>query len=314
MKSVLIFGCNGFVGHYLAKEFKDNNYMVIGSGITEPDTKLLDFVDKYEQLDILDKDRVSEIIKSICPTYIVNLAAISSVGASWHIPVETIEVNVIGSINILEAVKEYSNNSKILLIGSSEEYAVTDSKISENDEINANNPYGISKVTQERFAELYRKEYGLKIINTRTFNHSGVGQSEVFAIPSFVRQVADINNSGKPGVISVGNLGVHRDLGDVRDMVSAYRMILESNTDYTVFNVGSGICYHLEEILDYIVSLSDQVIEIEVDSSKLRPIDNPIIWCDNSLIRRETEWAPKYTIYDAINNMFASMVKSSAEK
>lgn len=309
MKSVLIFGCNGFVGHYLAKEFKDHDYLVIGSGITEPDNELLQFVDTYEQLDILDKDRVSETIKKICPTFIVNLAAISSVGASWHIPVDTIEVNVNGSINILEAVKEFSINSKVLLIGSSEEYAVTDSRISEDNEVNANNPYGISKVTQERFAELYRKEYGLKIINTRTFNHSGVGQSDVFAIPSFVKQVAEIHNSGKAGVISVGNLEVHRDLGDVRDMVSAYRMILESNTDYTVFNVGSGICYHLEELLNYIVSLSDQAIEIKVDPSKLRPIDNPIIWCDNSLIRRETGWEPKYTIYDAIDSMFASMVK-----
>lgn len=309
MKSVLIFGCNGFVGHYLAKEFKDHDYLVIGSGITEPDNELLEFVDTYEQLDILDKDRVSETIKKICPTFIVNLAAISSVGASWHIPVDTIEVNVNGSINILEAVKEFSINSKVLLIGSSEEYAVTDSRISEDNEVNANNPYGISKVTQERFAELYRKEYGLKIINTRTFNHSGVGQSDVFAIPSFVKQVAEIHNSGKAGVISVGNLEVHRDLGDVRDMVSAYRMILESNTDYTVFNVGSGICYHLEELLNYIVSLSDQAIEIKVDPLKLRPIDNPIIWCDNSLIRRETGWEPKYTIYDAIDSMFASMVK-----
>ena len=309
MKSVLIFGCNGFVGHYLAKEFKDHDYLVIGSGITEPDNELLEFVDTYEQLDILDKDRVSETIKKICPTFIVNLAAISSVGASWHIPVDTIEVNVNGSINILEAVKEFSINSKVLLIGSSEEYAVTDSRISEDNEVNANNPYGISKVTQERFAELYRKEYGLKIINTRTFNHSGVGQSDVFAIPSFVKQVAEIHNSGKAGVISVGNLEVHRDLGDVRDMVSAYRMILESNTNCNVFNVGSGTCYHLEELLHYIVSLSDQAIEIKVDPLKLRPIDNPIIWCDNSLIRRETGWEPKYTIYDAIDSMFASMVK-----
>ncbi len=309
MKKVLIFGCGGFVGKYLSIEFISYNYQVYGTGNFEASDEVNDLINKYLIGDILDYPFVKELIKSIQPDYIINLAAISSVGESWKIPQKTIEVNTVGTLNILEAVRESDINPTILLIGSSEEYAVSNERISEDCPIIANNPYGISKVTQEQFSELYRNEYGMKIINTRTFNHTGIGQPTAFAIPSFVRQVADIHNSGKTGVIAVGNLDAHRDLGDVRDMVSAYRMILESNTKETVFNVGSGCCYHLKEILKYIISLSEQKIEIKVDSDKLRPLDNPIIWCDNSKIKNEIGWSPKYTVYDAIDLMFEKLTK-----
>lgn len=308
MKRVLIFGCAGFVGNYLAEEFLTHGYDVVGSGIEKAQVKLLAKIHSYEQCDLLDYDKVKTLIKSYQPDYIINLAAISSVALSWKIPQKTIDVNVNGSLNILEAVRESKTCPKILLIGSSEEYAISDKKIPETYEINANNPYGISKVTQEHFSELYRNEYGMKIINTRTFNHTGIGQPDKFVIPSFVKQVANIHNSHKPGVIKVGNLGAHRDLGDVRDMTSAYRMILESNTTETVFNIGSGTCYHLEEILKYIISLSDQPIKIELDREKLRPLDNPIIWCDNSKIKSEIGWMPKYTVFDAIDRMFANLI------
>jgi len=304
MKKVLIFGCGGFVGKYLAEEFSQHNYDVVGADIDKANESVLHFLRSYVVVDLLKYKDVYELISTQKPDYIINLAAVSSVGLSWRIPQKTIDVNVNGSLNILEAVREAQIDPKILLIGSSEEYAVSDTKISESYEVNANNPYGISKVTQEHFAQLYRNEYGMKIINTRTFNHTGVGQSDAFAIPSFVKQVADIHNSRKPGKIAVGNLEAHRDLGDVRDMAMAYRMILESNTERTIFNVGSGNCYHLKEVLKYIISLSDQDIEIMVDPEKLRPLDNPIIWCDNSIIKEEIGWNPKYTIFDAIDAMF----------
>ena len=181
--------------------------------------------------------------------------------------------------------------------------------ISENFPIDANNPYGISKVMQEHFSDLYRNKYGMNIVNTRTFNHTGVGQPERFAIPSFVKQVAEIHKTGKSGVIHTGNLMVKRDLGDVRDMVSAYRMILESNSTAKVFNVGSGECYLLSDILNSIINLTDVSVEVITDKDKIRPSDNPVIWCDNSFIKREIGWKPQYTIYDAIKRMFEYYLK-----
>jgi len=308
MKKVLIFGCGGFVGEYLTKEFTSHGYKVIGADIFIADDSLKNLVEMFYKVDLLEFNEVKKLICDCMPDYIINLAAVSSVGASWEIPQRTVDVNVKGSLNILEAVRAAGFAPKILLIGSSEEYSISDTKISEDYSINANNPYGISKVMQEQFAKLYRQEYGMQIITTRTFNHTGIGQPEKFAIPSFVKQVAKIHSRRENGVISVGNLAAKRDLGDIRDMVSAYRMILESSTSKSVFNVGSGNCYRMEEILKYIISLTPQRIEIKIDKDKLRPLDNPVIWCDNSLIREEIGWEPQYSVFDAINMMFESLI------
>lgn len=312
MKNILIFGCGGFVGPYLAKEFKAHNYKVYGSDIL--DKKLLPLHNFYEYFcaDILDSESIIKLIERVKPEYIINLAAVSSVGASWKIPQKTVEININGTLNILESVRKLELETRILLIGSSEEYAISDSKISEDYPLNSSNPYGITKIAQENFADIYRKIYGLDIITTRTFNHTGTGQPENFVLPGFVKQAAEIHNSGLNGKIYVGNLQVKRDFGDVRDMVSAYRMILESNTRKTTFNVGSGICYCLEELLQFIISLTSRKIEIEISSEKLRPSDNPVIWCNNSLLRSETGWAPKYTVFDAVRGMFASMTGEKA--
>lgn len=309
MKTVLIFGCAGFVGKYLIQEFMTHGYTVDGSDLTEPDEKLTESLRCYTQADLLNPQEVEQVVSNSQPDYIVNLAAISSVGMSWKIPQKTISVNVNGSLNILEAVRKLKLHPKILLIGSSEEYSASEGRISEAHPICATNPYGISKVSQELFSEMYRKEYGLNIINTRTFNHTGIGQPDTFVIPSFVKQVADIHNSRKPGVISVGNLSACRDFGDVRDMVSAYRMILESKSNNKVYNVGNGQCYSLEHILQYIISLTPEKVTVQVAQDKMRPVDNPVIWCDNNLLRTAVGWEPRYEIFETIKAMFAEMIE-----
>ena len=302
-KKVLIFGAGGF-----AEEFSSHGYEVFGTDITESKAPVW-AMSSYEVMDMLNPEDVMTLIDSTKPDYIVNLAAISSVGNSWHIPQKTISVNINGTLNILEAVRKLELRTRILLIGSSEEYAVSDSPISENYPLNAGNPYGISKIAQENFAEIYRASYGLDIISTRTFNHTGIGQPDTFVLPSFVKQAAEIHNSGQSGKIYVGNISVRRDFGDVRDMVRAYRMILESRTARKVFNVGSGFAHSLSELLDYIVSLASQKIEIVISAEKFRPSDNPVIWCDNSLLKSETGWSAKYTVYDAIKGMFDAMTE-----
>lgn len=306
MKSVLIFGSAGFVGSYLAQEFYSHGYSVYGTDIAPLKSSQHCF-NEYILMNMLDYDKVLKLIEHASPDYIINLAAISSVGDSWKIPQKAVEVNINGTLNILEAVRNIGIKSKILLVGSSEEYEISDSPISEGYPLNASNPYGITKIAQENFAEIYRKSYGLDIISTRTFNHTGIGQSEKFVLPSWVKQAAEIHNSGENGKIFVGNLSVKRDFGDVRDMASAYRMILESNTQRTVFNVGSGITRSLEELLSYILSLVGGNAEAVVSSEKFRPADNPVIWCDNSLLRSETGWESKYTIFETLRGMFESM-------
>ena len=284
MKKVLIIGAGGFVGKYLIDEFKEN-YEIFACDITNRNQSIKCSNIKYLELDILNKENVEKIIKKYKPGYLINLAAISSVGLSWSIPDKTIEINVIGTLNLLEAIKEYNKNCKVLLIGSSEEYQAKDTPLKESDNINANNPYGISKIAQENFAKLYKEKYNLNIICTRSFNHIGVGQLDTFVIPSFCKQVAQIEKSNKPGKIFVGNLSAYRDFSDVKDVVKVYRALLENENDDMIYNVGSGKVYKIEELLKYIVSLSRQKIEIIVDESKIRPIDTPYICCDNTKIK-----------------------------
>lgn len=302
MKKALIFGVGGFVGPYLAQEFLDEGYIVYGSDIVKGD-RLQDSVAFY-QADLLHADAVHHIIHQLQPNIIINLAAVSSVGQSWKIPQKTIEVNIVGTLNILEAVKELSPMPKVLLVGSSEEYDVSDKPINEMTILKANNPYGISKVAQERFANIYKVQYGMQIYHVRPFNHTGVGQKDTFVLPSFCKQAAEIEKSGKPGVIKVGNLTARRDFGHVKDLMHAYRLIVESPYCDTVYNVGTGHAHSLREMLNYIISLCSQPVKVEVDPTRVRPIDNPVICCDYSKIKAELGWEPQYKVFDALKEMF----------
>ena len=302
MSRVLIFGAGGFVGSYLCKEFLNNGYKVSGTDKGEG-SALPSEVDFYKT-DLMQANEVEKLIGQIQPDIIVNLAAISSVGASWNMPQTTMAINVIGALNIMEAARKSEQKPRILFVGSSEEYVISENPLDENTQLNANNPYGISKVTQEQFAKLYREQYGLKIYCVRPFNHTGIGQIDSFVLPSFCKQVAEIDKSGKDGKIQVGNLKVKRDFSHVKDVVRAYRMIVESDNCNQIYNVGSGNAYSLEDMLTYILGLSNQHIEIEVDQNRIRPTDQPVICCDRSLIGKELGWEPQYNVYDALKEMY----------
>lgn len=301
MKDVLIFGAGGFVGSYLSQEFIEHGYNVFGSDKVH--NTMLPSEVIFEPADLMDAEAVEKLVNKISPDIIVNLAAISSVGASWGIPQLTMQVNVVGALNIMEAARKSEKKPRILFVGSSEEYIASNSPMNEKTGLDASNPYGISKVTQEQFAKLYKEQYGLKIYCVRPFNHTGVGQRDSFVLPSFCKQVVEIEKSGVPGKIQVGNLTVKRDFSHVKDIVRAYRMIVESDNCDTIYNVGSGTAYTLEAMLQYVINMSGQKIEIEVDQSRFRPTDQPMICCDYNLIKTELGWEPQYTVFDALKEM-----------
>lgn len=309
-KRALIFGACGFAGRYLIQELKAHGYHVFGSDMLENENASL--CESFRVCDILDADQVKTAIRDVCPTHIINLAAISSVGLSWKIPQKTMSVNVNGTLNILEGAREVCSHARILLIGSSEEYVVTDQPISESTPLDANNPYGISKFVTERFSEMYRERYGMKIYHVRAFNHTGVGQRESFVIPSWCRQAASISESGSAGTMRVGNVSVIRDLSDVRDIVRAYRMVIESDDCEIVYNIGSGKGTALGDILKYLQGLSRQPIAIEQDPDLFRPADNPVIVCDHSLITKRLGWMPEYDILSTVREIFNSMISENS--
>lgn len=307
-KKVLIFGVSGFVGHYLSEEFHNSGYDVAGCDL-EKASSVPGYV-QFSSCDILDTDQVQKCVSSTAPDYIVNLAAVSSVGRSWSMPQKTVAINVEGALNILEAVRSSEIPAKILLIGSSEEYVSSDRPIAENSELDGTNPYAISKIMQEKFAKLYRNKYHMQIFYVRSFNHIGPGQSDNFVIPSWCKQVAEISQGKRDPVMHVGNTHVRRDFSDVRDVVAAYHKIIESGDCEKVYNVGSGKITDLQKILEHILSLCDRDIKIVTDEKLVRKNESDVIWCDNSLIRMELGIIPQHDIFDTICEIYNSYVIS----
>lgn len=298
-KTVLIIGINGFVGSYLKNELESNGYKVYGCDCTIKNTR-----DDFFRVDITNFEEIYQLIKKLNPRYIYNLAAVSSVSFSWEHPQATINVNVCGTINILETIRKLNINSKVLLIGSSEEYAPSDKPVSESSRLEAVNPYGISRIMIEDFVRIYRLRYNMDIVCIRAFNHTGLGQTPVFVLPSFIDQVAKITLSNNCGKIKVGNITVYRDFSDVRDIVYAYRLIAECEEKLDVVNVGSGIAYKIEDLLKFIISLSNQNIEIVIDKERFRPADLPYCCCDNQLLKSKTNWVQKFNIFDTLKEMY----------
>ena len=306
-KRALIFGVNGFVGAHLARELASHGYEVCGSDLKEGCA--LPEVGGYASCDLADPEGVAKVVADAKPDCIVNLAAISSVGQSWRMPALTMRVNVEGALNVMEAARALETMPRVLLVGSSEEYAPKDGPLNEGDPTVSNNPYGISKATQERFAALYAERYGLEVCLTRSFNHTGPGQNPNFVLPSWCRQAAAIERSGKPGKMTVGNLKVARDFSDVRDVVRAYRLILEGGRAGEAYNVGSGRALPLGELLEAVTGFCSQDIEVEIDPELIRPTDTPFICCDYSKLREELGWVPDLSIEGTLRELYDEFCK-----
>lgn len=303
MPRCLVFGSEGFVGPYLARELQRNGWEVVGSDRAEIAAKsgLAD----YCRCDITSDGEVRDLIASLKPDAVVNLAAISSVATSWKDPLTTLEVNVKGPTRILEAMREFRPDGAVLLVGSGEAYAPSMEPHVESDPLDASSPYGISKAAQDQLAALYAERYGMRVLRARPFNHTGVGQVDTFVIPSWCRQAAEISLGLREPVMRVGNLDVERDFSDVRDVVRAYRLILEGGAAGCVYNVGSGRCLPLREILADVVALTGKDVAVETDPALYRPVDNPRSACDSAKLREELDWKPEQRLEDAAALMFS---------
>lgn len=306
----LIIGGGGFVGGYL------KDYLIsqeIDVYITKLPSQQINNSNKAFtfNLDILDFNQISNLLKEINPDYIFHLAAQSSVSVSWVKPALTADVNIKGCINLLEAVRSLNINPRILIIGSAEEYGKPNinknrgSIISETSAINPCNIYAATKACQNMIGTIYSNAYNMNLIMVRAFNHFGPKQEPTFVVADFCKQVAEIEKNLKEPVIKVGNLKAKRDFTDVRDVVKAYFALIKSGIKGETYNVGSGKAVGIDEILDIILSMSTAQIKISVDKNKFRPIDVPIIKADISKIVNHTKWSPsldiKTTIEDTLN-------------
>lgn len=290
----LIIGAAGFVGGHLINHLAaDCGYEVYATKLAHE--KLETENASVHNLDILDKNAVSELLNEIKPDQIYHLAAQSSVKLSWDKPQLTADINIKGTINVLEAVRDSGGSSKILLVGSGEEYGYLqpdEIPVKEDTLLRAGNIYAATKACQGMLGEIYARAYGMDIVMVRAFNHIGPGQSDIFVIADFCRQTVLAELGKKEPVISVGNLAAQRDFTDVRDIVRAYSSLMKSGRSGQTYNVGSGTARSIQQMLDMILEKSSVSIEVRQDQARMRPSDVPVIAADISRIKNDTGWSP----------------------
>lgn len=301
MRKCLVFGAAGFVGGHLLNELLLDNKLIVYATKLSTEFTVNSNVE-YIDIDILCKDHVLDLLQRIKPDEIYYLIAQSSVKQSWEKPEFTIDVNIKGVLNLLEAIKFLKLSSRILLVGSSEEYGVlkNDSPIKENQELSPSNIYSATKVFQEYLAKIYHNAYGLDIIMTRSFNHIGPNQDEKFVVSSFCKQIVEIEKNQRNNDLYVGNLHVARDFTDVRDVVKAYVKLMQLGESGEVYNVASGKMYTLVEILEKIISYANVRVNIVVDDELVRPVENLVIRASIDKIQEKTNWLPTIKIEDSL--------------
>lgn len=306
MKSLVIGGA-GFVGAYLVRHLKnDLNHDVIVTkmahehleitGVEMNDIQVCD-------LDILNQSDIEELFLSTKPDYIFHLAAQSSVALSWKNPILTVDVNIKGSVNVLEALRKLDYKPRVLLIGSGEEYGHIkngETPIVEDNNVRPGNIYAATKACQNMLGKIYADAYGLDVMMVRAFNHIGPNQTPIFVVADFCKQVAEIEAGIKGPVIKVGNLSAARDFTDVRDVVRAYALLVEKGKPGETYNVGSGQAIVIDDILKRILANSLKKIKVEIDDTKLRPVDVPIIEANVDKLQRVTGWKQEIDLEQTI--------------
>lgn len=306
MKKAMIIGAAGFVGGYLIDHLKDDmNWEVYGTKLEIEKIERKDI--EIYNLDILEKKEIVKLFERIKPDYIFNLAAQSSVSLSWKNPILTVDINIKGVINILEAVREIKQyNPRIILIGSSEEYGnVKEDEIpvKEENNLRPGNIYAVTKVCQNMIGKIYSSAYGMDIVNIRAFNHIGPKQAPIFVVSDFCKQVSEIEKRLREPIIYTGNLEAKRDFTDVRDIVRAYSALALNGKKGETYNVGSGKAVSIKEILDVILKNSTKSIEIKRDEKRYRPIDIPIIEADIEKLKEITAWKSEILLEESIKEI-----------
>ncbi len=300
---ILITGGTGFVGKYLIQLLtqRGNSVAVLSSGLpSRPEPGV-----HYYEADVRDRDRVEAVVKEVNPSQVYHLAGITAIGASWANPRVTYEVNFWGACNVFEAAMGLASSARILNVSTSQVYARSAEKLSENSPLAPDSPYSASKA----MAELLRIEFqDCKtdgIITARPFNHTGPGQAPNFVLPSMAKQFVEIEIGLRPPKLSLGNVEIKRDFSDVRDVVEAYALLMEKGRIGEIYNVCSGSTVPLSDIIKMFEAACGREVEVHADPDKIRPNEVDEICGNPGKICSETGWSTaiplKKTIADLLD-------------
>jgi GDP-4-dehydro-6-deoxy-D-mannose reductase len=313
MEKYLITGVSGFVAfhflQYLDSLSKEIEVLGIDVDISPVLQKTVFECIKIRiiTLNLLDYKALETTILSFLPKYIVHFASFSSVAKSWQEPSEAFVNNTNIFLNIIEVIRKNKIECRLLSIGSSEEYGNVSREyipIKETAKLNPVSPYAIARVSQEMLSRCYVESYHLDIVLTRSFNHIGTGQRDIFVISSFVKQVLESIKSNQSNIVlEVGDLSIVRDFLDVRDVARAYYLLLKKGISGELYNICSGIGHTLSDIVNIISMLLKINIQTKVNIEKIRPNDNKIIIGDNTKIFQVVGWQPTLSLEESLKDI-----------
>ena len=293
---ILITGATGFVGSHLADYLVAiPTYEVWGTRRRRSDTSNLQAPIDLLDCELTDPISVDSVLQASRPDFIFHLAAQSFVPDSHSAPHHTIAVNLLGTLNLLVAVLNRCPEAKVLVAGSSEEYGIVhphECPIKEYQPLRPVSPYGVSKAAMELLAQQFHASYGLHIVTTRAFNHTGPRRGEQFVTSSLAKQVAQIEASKRKPLVHVGNLEAKRDWTDVRDMVRAYHLGLCDCAPAEPYNICSAHAHSIADILRILQQNATAKFTTEVDGDRLRPSDIPLLLGSHEKFTKATHWQP----------------------
>lgn len=293
MTRALITGSSGFVGKHLIDHLEAMGDEVI-------------LCDRENGHDILDGNALHKYFRETNPDVVYHLAGWADVGGSWSAPVVTLRVNAEGTLNVLLAASEVGVN-RLLLVSSADVYGrVTSSELplTEHSDLRPVSPYAASKVAADFLGVQAWLGSQLPVIRARAFNHLGPGQTDRFVASALASRIVDNERRGG-GTVPVGDLSARRDFTDVRDVVRAYRMLVESGEPGEAYNVCSGVDLAVQDLADRLLALSDTEMRLEVDESLLRPVEVPVLRGDPTKIRSAVGWSPEIDIDETLSDLLA---------
>lgn len=306
----LITGITGFAGSHLAEYLlARGNIKIYGTYRTlsrmDHISHLVDHISLVE-CELTDPHAVDQMIKLIRPEQIYHLAAQSFVPTSWNSPADTLTNNIVSQLHLFEAVRKWDVDCKIQVACSSEEYGMVypgEIPVQENNPLRPLSPYAVSKIAQDFLGYQYFQSYGLSIVRTRSFNHTGPRRGEHFVTSNFAKQIAQIELGLQPPFVDVGNLQARRDFTDVRDVVKAYWLSLERGEPGSVYNISSGTTRTIEEVLQTLLTFTTANVQIRVDPKRLRPSDVDVLLGDSSLFQEKTGWNPEIPFHQTMEDL-----------
>lgn len=321
---VLVTGAAGFVGSHLldllchdhpsvtawrkpngSPQHHTGATSAAGTGVT------------WDAVDLLDQSAVTEAVAALRPVAVYHCAGVAHVGNSWDKTHDTIETNVRGTHHLIKALRDADVRARVLIPGSALVYKQSHEALREDDALGPASPYAVSKLAQERLGARCAEDDDQAVVLTRSFNHVGPRQAPSFAAASFARWIAEIEAGRAEPTIFVGNLDAQRDLTDVRDTVRAYQLLMQRGTSGRVYNVCSGHARSIRSILDGLLAEARVPVSVQVNPSRFRPNDTPVLLGDPRRIREEIGWDPQIPIERTLHDLleyWRAVVRSRQER